>query len=527
MSSRLLAALALAAALTPASAHATALVLGRSEATIQRATTLAIMRHGKRTAISIQITVEGPTDDALVIVPLPTPIQPPQLHGLSHAVFDRLDRRSAPRLVELWEQPPCDGIHSHNEPPRPDLGLRRTPDRRHRSELRNIYTHTGSPAGYEPDILGARDSRHILRWLRARDRPVPPRAAEALQRLADAGTSFLVLRLTDAQVRRDPHGRAVLPPFRVDYESDNLTLPLALLTAAPPYDLVVHVIAASRHQAVGRPNLVVPSALDVTPTTRDAFDDFYGALLTRTVTPGAVVTEHAHGYPICHFCEFPNLMYIELHALGASALWIPEQPPSIAREPDTMPTGAIAVPDDDPFQPTEQRILNKRATRPHPEGSLDLPWSFTLTRLRLRLDPDDPDSTLTLYPVSPSPTLGEVRHEIHASTIHTDRFYPHYFIKHPWIGPIACQAPIRGIWGRPPDGTTRPEPRRVTAVPRDTPDTPLEFFLAVDEPTKVTALPAAYPPPLHNARCDHSSDHPPLALIFFMLLHRRRRGPPP
>jgi hypothetical protein len=31
-------------------------------------------------------------------------------------------------------------------------------------------------------------------------------------------------------------------------------------------------------------------------------------------------------------------------------------------------------------------------------------------------------------------------------------FQARYIIRHPWIGPIRCEHPVRGVWGGPPEG---------------------------------------------------------------------------
>ena len=64
---------------------------------------------------------------------------------------------------------------------------------------------------------------------------------------------------------------------------------------------------------------------------------------------------------------------------------------------------------------------------------------------------------------------GELEHG--ASPADVDNFQGRYAIRHPWVGPITCKEPRRGIWGGPPiwqAGNTSPLPATKTAfAPRD------------------------------------------------------------
>ncbi|MGF1466352.1 MAG: hypothetical protein ACFCGT_09470 [Sandaracinaceae bacterium] len=89
------------------------------------------------------------------------------------------------------------------------------------------------------------------------------------------------------------------------------------------------------------------------------------------------------------------------------------------------------------------------------------PGAYTLTRLHARYGPDD----LTDDPVfRPARSVnggrgtpdrrGRMPTEVQDSGINT--FQGRYAILHRWRGPIACEHPIRGRWGGPPDGRAPP-----------------------------------------------------------------------
>src|SRR5688572_29003078 len=78
------------------------------------ASMVALMRDGTKTVVSMSMNYQGPPEDFALVVPVPVVLQKEQVKVLSPELFTRLDRFSAPRLDEFWEQDPCakrgDGI---------------------------------------------------------------------------------------------------------------------------------------------------------------------------------------------------------------------------------------------------------------------------------------------------------------------------------------------------------------------------------------------------------------------------------
>ena len=137
---------------------------------------------------------------------------------------------------------------------------------------------------------------------------------------------FFVARVNAARVRFED-GHAMLSPIRVQYESEQLALPvrLGLLNSAGTQDLVIHVLARNqRFEVANYPNVFIPTNLDVTNEARAHFADFYSALLDQTLTsyPGAVVTEYAWQSSTCDPCP-PDATLDEqaLTTLGGDVLY--------------------------------------------------------------------------------------------------------------------------------------------------------------------------------------------------------------
>src|SRR6266436_6976189 len=82
-------------------------VAGSDQQLVNDATQVVLMREGTRTVLSMQNDYKGPPEGFAMTVPVPVVLQKENVKTLPRDVFDRIDKLSAPRLVEYWEQDPC------------------------------------------------------------------------------------------------------------------------------------------------------------------------------------------------------------------------------------------------------------------------------------------------------------------------------------------------------------------------------------------------------------------------------------
>src|SRR5258708_715402 len=94
----------------PRAAHAFCgfYVSGADAKLFNDATQVVLMRGGTRTALSMQNDYKGPPEDFALVVPVPVVLQKENVKILALDAFKRLDTLTAPRLVEYWEQDPCE-----------------------------------------------------------------------------------------------------------------------------------------------------------------------------------------------------------------------------------------------------------------------------------------------------------------------------------------------------------------------------------------------------------------------------------
>jgi hypothetical protein len=406
-------------------------VAGSNEKLTNNASQVALVREGNKTSMTMSNAYKGPPESFAMVVPVPVVLKKEDVKTLPMDVFTHIDQLSAPRLVEYWEQDPC-------RPPLP-------PPRRHMMYKSAPPTPVASPPSqhgvtieaqfvvgeYEILILSAKESDGLETWLRERKYTIPQGAAEALAPYVRAQMKFFVAKVDIKKVHHDAQGEVQLSPLRVQFESNELRLPvrLGLLNAAAKQDLIVYVLSpTSRFEVANYPNVFIPTNLDVLDQVKSSFASFYAELFDAALAPRqgkAVVTEYAWQTSSCDPCPTPPLQPSDIATLGGTGGATPNQPAW---------AGAFS--------------------------------SWVLTRLHARYDRTSLSDDLVFKEASPviggRASWDGQSADAGAQPAQVNNFQGRYIIRHYWQGAVACTAPKYDIWGGPPgsgDGTSwRPTP---------------------------------------------------------------------
>jgi MYXO-CTERM domain-containing protein len=440
-----------ALALAPARAEAFCgfYVNGAGSEMFAEATQVVLMREGTRTVLSMQNAYKGPVEEFALVVPVPVVLQEADVKTLPKEVFAKVDGMGAPRLVEYWERDPCAQTGDGYGVGRGMSGAPKTAkDSAAADPSAKVVIEAQFVVGeYEIVILSATDSTALDAWLRDGGYKIPAGAEPLLRPYVEQGSKFFVAKVDPTKVTFDADGRAQLSPLRFHYDADELMLPirLGLANSAGTQDLIINIVSPEgRYQVANRPNVTIPTNLDVKDEVRDRFGEFYAALFDRTVemNPGAVVTEYAWDASTCDPCPGPALAPNDFAALGA----------------DVLPGGGAA--------PTSGRGGSGRVRR----------GGFVLTRLHARYGKHEVADDLVF--AKAEPIVGGREHvvdpqtrklEERATPSRVNNFQGRYAIRHEWTGPIECERPVRGVWGGPPKGERYAGPqagRDLAFVPR-------------------------------------------------------------
>jgi hypothetical protein len=267
--------LSAAAALTPDDAQAFCgfYVSGANEGLYNDATQVVLMRDGKRTILSMQNHYDGPPEDFAMVVPVPVVLKEAHVKTLPHDVFKRVDQMASPRLVEYWEQDPCNP-YTEVYKERPRSGTKMSNKRMMEEDEPEVKIEALFDVDeYEVVILSATNSMALDTWLRAEKYNIPAGVEPMLKPYIESGMFFFVAKVNLKKVKRE-RGRAVLSPLRFYYDTDTFQLPvrLGLLNARGPQDLIIHILAQSqRYEAANLPNATIPTNIEVKDEVKPTF----------------------------------------------------------------------------------------------------------------------------------------------------------------------------------------------------------------------------------------------------------------
>ncbi len=412
-------------------------VSGADAQLYNNASQVVLMRKGDRTVMTMSNNYKGPAENFAMVVPVPVVLHKEDVKTLEPSVFEHIDALSAPRLVEYWEQDPCEQrrIREEEKTRRYSEGAVPMPAPPTGGSNLGVKIEARFAVGeYEILILSAKEASGLETWLKREHYHIPDHAAPALAPYIASQQKFFVAKVNIQKVKRDAHGLVVLSPLRFSFESKELRLPvrLGLINADGKQDLLVYLLhPTSRFEVANYPNVFIPTNLEVVDGVRKTFGAFYTQLFDETLQKAqnrAVVTEYAWQTSSCDPCPVPPLQEGDLATLGNDIL-----------------SGSTAK--NEPNRPSDS-----------PGGYYGNFASWVLTRMHTRYDKQTLSEDLLFREAGPvvggrstwDGTAMELPGEVKPDS--SNNFQGRYIIRHYWSGPVKCSDPIWGVWGGPPNG---------------------------------------------------------------------------
>lgn len=452
-----------------------------------------VVREGQHSIYYLRVAVaDSARGNFSLIVPVVAGASPRAATDVERALFMQLDDLAAPRLVEFWEQDPCE-FHTGG----PDDGVAE----------RHVSADAKPPA--PPKTVGTlevaihADAAAVKEALEANGHALGDAKL-------DAGASFLVARA--------PEGAKSIT-VRWEADSPKLDIPVRLLRHHGSAEVVIDVLGSGhRFEAGNRVNLAAPANTNVKFEVKGSTRAFHHAVLDKlfTASPDAVVTDYAWSATTCSPCPGPPLSAGRLSDVGvgtgakniAEVLIFtdgkiakkPDGPPALrsalmacygkalAEEPAqgevtvavTLDGGAVKTAKASTSDGASE-VLQKCAEASVEATTFDgsgasgnvrvqfHPISrkyvadLVVTRLRTRVT-DETKSDVELRPGAPIAGGGEVGPGGGSPKIgaypapQANHFQARYTVRHKWAGDKpTCMNPTPGKWGAPPPGV-KPKP---------------------------------------------------------------------
>ena len=441
-----LAAALAATALFPAAASAFCgfFVSGADAQLYNNASQVALLRSGNHTVMTMSNNYKGPPEDFAMVVPVPVVLHKEQVKTLAADVFQHIDQLSAPRLVEYWEQDPCNpysGMEYERRKGGPPGSGGGGPRRGAAADYGVTIEDQFTVGEYQIVILSAKDSTGLDRWLRDNKYKIPAGADAALAPYVRDQMKFFVAKVDIKKVKRDAHGAVVLSPLRFGFDAAELRLPVRLGPAQRRRPSRIYWSTCCTPPTASRP-----------PTTPTFLSPPTSKSPTRCATT---------------FRAFTPSYSTRRCVRRTTAPWSPSTPgrprAAIPARHRRSPRADLYTLGDEQVFPTERRRRRQRH-RPTPtgRGMSSGPYfgnssSWVLTRMHTRYDQPDAHRR----PDLPRRQARGRRSRQwrrrsgrpgrpHRGQQASNNFQGRYIIRHYWEAALACEKPVYGVWGGPP-----------------------------------------------------------------------------
>ena len=225
---------------------------------------------------------KGNLKDFAMVVPVPVVLQKKDIKVVEQSIFNTLNEYSKPRLVEYYDENPCNQMLYEKE----DMALKRS--------------LTGSVAGlsvmqenkslvkieakyivgeYDILILSAKESSGLKTWLDENGYKIPDGAEEVLEPYIKSNLKFFVVKVNEAEKKKLPGN--FLRPLQISFSSPKFMLPirLGMANAEGDQDMIVYGFTKKgRIEATNYRTISLPTSKNIPLFVKNNFGSFYSNL---------------------------------------------------------------------------------------------------------------------------------------------------------------------------------------------------------------------------------------------------------
>jgi len=288
-----------------------------------QASQVILARDGQRTILTMANDYQGPAKDFALVVPVPTVLKQEQVNVGERRIIERLDAFSAPRLVEYFDNNPCEVYpqsreegFSQRQSAAPSAAGRAKSDNALGVKIEAQF----AVGEYDILILSAQESKGLETWLRRNKYKIPKGAHQALAPYIKQGMKFFVAKVNLKEQARS--GFQALRPLMIAYESPKFMLPirLGMVNAKGPQDLIVHLLSPQgAGELTNYRKTKLPTDLELPEFIQGEFGEFYQALFANSYQKSGrnvAFVEYAWNMANCDPCSAEPLNRSELEKAG-------------------------------------------------------------------------------------------------------------------------------------------------------------------------------------------------------------------
>ncbi len=259
--------------------------VSKADGTLKNKTSQVILvRDGNRSVITMYNDFKGDTKDFAMVVPVPVVLRKDEIKVVDQAIFQKLNDYSAPRLVEYWDENPCNRYNEREEKMQmaPNASLDRALAGKVAGARSSVKIEAQYLVGeYDILILSAKESTGLKNWLNENGYKIPADAEEVLDPYIKSNLKFFVVKVNEKEKKK--LNSNFLRPIQISFNSPKFMLPirLGMANADGDQDLIVYAFTRTgRIESTNYRNVNIASNKNIPLFVQKNFGAFYGNLFT-------------------------------------------------------------------------------------------------------------------------------------------------------------------------------------------------------------------------------------------------------
>ncbi|HET9824038.1 MAG TPA: DUF2330 domain-containing protein, partial [Chitinophagaceae bacterium] len=258
--------------------------VSKADGTLKNKTSQVILvRDGNKTVITMYNDFQGNIKDFAMVVPVPVVLARSDIKVVDPQIFTTLNDYSKPRLVEYYDQNPCNQYQydkmlrgsipgATNEVVVVGYGTKRKQE--------TVKIEAKYLVGeYDIVILSATESAGLKKWLDENGYKIPAGAEEVLEPYVKSNLKFFVVKVNEEEKKKLPGN--FLRPIQITFRSPKFMLPirLGMANADGDQDLVIYAFTKKgRIECTNYRTVSLPTGKNIPLFVQNNFGNFYSNL---------------------------------------------------------------------------------------------------------------------------------------------------------------------------------------------------------------------------------------------------------
>lgn len=258
--------------------------VSKADGTLKNKTSQVILvRDGDRNVITMYNDFKGNFKDFAMVVPVPVVLKKRDIKVVDQSIFNTLNEYSKPRLVEYYDQNPCNdfafdrmerkSMSAMSEAVVSGNGIAMKKDLGVKIEAKYLVGE------YDILILSAKESTGLKTWLGENGYKIPAGSDEVLQPYIKSNLKFFVVKVNEEEKKKLPG--SFLRPIQISFTSPKFMLPirLGMANADGDQDMLIYAFTKNgRIECTNYRTVNIPTAKNIPLFVKNNFGSFYNNL---------------------------------------------------------------------------------------------------------------------------------------------------------------------------------------------------------------------------------------------------------